>query len=219
MNTLKFSLLFLLTIQLFSYPTLSQDVKEKSVYPMGEKILTKKCPNLSYKEYKTYDKLYEAIKTQSICTKLNTKHAESLALYIWDKKRASHKHYDKLSVTKDEKCQVCGMYLHYYPTWVAQINYPQGETYKFDGIKDMMKFCFNNKEGITEILVQDYYTLETLNAKSAYFVLGSDVTGPMGHELIAFSDKKKAMSFSLEHKGKAPLSFEEVTEYMVRNLD
>ena len=219
MNTLKFALLFLLATQLFSYPTLSQDIKEKSIYPMGEKIYTKKCPNLGFKEYRTYDTLYTAITTKNICSKLNTKHSQALALFLWDKKRITHKHYDKLTVTKDEKCQVCGMYLHYYPTWISQINYPKDETYKFDGIKDMMKFYFNNKEGITDILVQDYYTLNTLNAKEAFFVLGSDVTGPMGHELIAFSDKKKAMSFALEHKGKAPLSFDEITEYMVRSLD
>jgi len=186
---------------------------------MGEKIYSKKCTNLEFKKYTSYEKLSDAISTQNICGKLNKKHVEALALFIWDKKRVAHKHYKKLSVTKEEKCQVCGMYLHYYPTWVSQINYPKGETYKFDGIKDMMKFYFNNKEGIVDILVQDYYTLETLDAREAFFVIGSDVTGPMGHELIAFGDKKKAISFSLEHKGKIPLGFEEVTEYMVRHLD
>jgi len=219
MTFLKLLTLLTLTYNLYATSPISDTIKEKKIYPMGEKIYTKKCPTLTIDKYKNYELLLHAIKKDAICTKLNEKHSQALAVYLWDKKRTHHKEYKKLTVTKDEKCQVCGMYLHYYPTWVSQINYPNNETYKFDGIKDMMKFYFNNKEGIVDILVQDYYSLKTLNAREAFFVIGSDVTGPMGYELIAFSDKKKAMSFSLEHKGKKVLSFDKVTEYMVRSLD
>jgi len=99
-----------------------------------------------------------------------------------------------------------------------RINYAKDETYNFDGMKCMFKFYFNNKEGIIDILVQDYYTLKTLNAKEAYFVVGSDVYGPMGHELIPFIDKKSARTFLLEHKGEKVYTFDEITEYMVRSL-
>jgi nitrous oxide reductase accessory protein NosL len=217
--SLKLFILFVFSLNLYAAMPISNDVKEKKLYPMGEKIYNKKCPTLDIANYKSYDKLLHAIEKNNICTQLNKKHAEALAVYLWDKKSLSHKHYKKITVTKEDKCPVCGMYLHYYPTWVSQINYPNNETYKFDGIKDMMKFYFSNKEGIVDILVQDYYSLKTLNARDAFFVIGSDVTGPMGYELIAFSDKKKAMDFSLEHKGKKVLRFDKITEHMVRSLD
>jgi len=212
-----FLLSSLLNISLFAYPQISQDIKDKKIYPMGEKIYNAKCKNIDITKFKTYNALSLAL-SNALCGDLDKKHIETLSLYIWDVKLGDTKIYKKLVVTKKDKCQVCGMYMHHYPTWVSRINYPKSETYNFDGTKCMFKFYFNNKKGITDILVQDYYTLRTLNARDAYFVVGSDVYGPMGHELIPFVDKKSATTFSLEHKGKKVYTFDEITEYMVRSL-
>ena len=57
----KLTLLLLLSTLLFSYPTISSDIKEKRIYPMGEKIYSKKCPNLEFKKYTSYKKLSDAI--------------------------------------------------------------------------------------------------------------------------------------------------------------
>jgi len=213
-----FFLSALLNISLFAYPQISQDVKDKKMYPMGEKIYKSKCKDLDLSHFKTYDALFSTLQKDTICGSLNKKYTLALSLYLWDVKRHTSKTYQKLSVTKDDKCQVCGMFLHGHPSWVSRIKYPKDETYNFDGMKCMFKFYFNNKEGITDILVQDYYTLKTINAKKAYFVVGSDVYGPMGHELVPFKDKKSADTFLLEHKGKKVYSFDEITEYMVRSL-
>lgn len=214
----KLSLLLILSLTLFAYPQITQDVKDKKIYPMGEKIYKSKCKDVDVSKYKTYDELSAQITDEKLCGNLKAKHSQALALYLWDVKRADAKTYETLTVTKKDKCQVCGMHMHHYPTWVSRINYPKDETYNFDGMKCMFKFYFNNKKGITDILVQDYYSLKTINAREAFFVVGSDVYGPMGHELIPFKDKKSATSFSLEHKGKVIYSFDEITEYMVRSL-
>ncbi|MEA1982334.1 MAG: nitrous oxide reductase accessory protein NosL [Campylobacterota bacterium] len=206
------------TLTLFSSTEISQALKEKKLYPMGEKIYNSKCKNIKLANYKSYDSLVKAIEKESLCGSLNKKHSQALSLYIWDVKKAPVTKYKKLTVTKKDKCQVCGMHMHHYPAWVTRINYPKGETYNFDGAKCMFKFYFNNKEGITDVLVQDYYTLETIDATKSYFVIGSDVYGPMGHELIGFKDEKSAKTFSLEHKGKEVLFFDEITEYLVRSL-
>lgn len=216
-----FKLFFLSALfcaSLFSYPQISQDIKDKKIYPIGEKIYKSKCSNIDTAKFKTYDDLLSSLESKKSCGDLNKNHLQALSLYLWDVKRHNSKIYPKLTVTNKDKCQVCGMFLHHYPTWVSRINYPNGETYNFDGMKCMFKFYFNNKEGIKDILVQDYYTLKTINARDAYFVVGSDVYGPMGHELVPFKDKKSATTFSLEHKGKKVYSFDEVTEHMVRSL-
>jgi nitrous oxide reductase accessory protein NosL len=220
MSFIKLFLLLSLTLNLFGDVNISDAMKQKQIYPMGKKIYTKKCPSLDISSFKTYDDLLDAVEHKGICSKLNKKHSKALSIYLWDKKAAPQKkEYKKITITKDEKCQVCGMYLHYYPSWVAEIDYPKNETYKFDGIKDMMKFYFNNEEGIVNVLVQDYYSLKTLDAHKAYYVIGSDVLGPMGNELIAFSDKKSAKIFFFDHKGKKLLSFDELTAPMVHDLD
>lgn len=217
-----FKFLFLISSlflsSLYAATSYSQVIKEKKIYPMGKLIHTKRCPTFDAKPYGSYDELLADIQKKDICTKLSMKHSEALAIYLWDKKNPLEQ-LPKISVTKEEKCPVCGMYLHYYPNWVARITYSKKEIYSFDGIKDMLKFYFNNEKGIKSIWVQDYYTLKTLDAKKAFYVIGSDVLGPMGNELIAFATLKSAKNFSLEHKGKKVLPFDKLTEKMVRSIE
>ena len=67
--------------------------------------------------------------------------------------------------------------------------------------------------------VSDYYTLEAIPAKEAFYVLDSDVFGPMGRELIPFKSEKSARTFMVEHHGKAMVKFNEITDKMVMALD
>lgn len=214
----SFSLFF--SLLLMAHSDLSQEVKTKKIYPMGEKIYTKKCPKIDATHFESYDLLVQNIETQKPCGKLSPKYVEALALYLWDKRHPlqSQKKYPKMSVTKEEKCPVCGMFLYKYPTWIARIHY-KNESFGFDGIKDMMKYYFEHKEQIEAMLVQEYYTQETIEAREAFFVLGSDVYGPMGNELIAFRDKKSAEQFLFDHKGRVILRFEALTPEQIYKLD
>jgi len=217
----KISLLFLLlTNLLFAYPHYSNAVKVKKLYPMGEKIYKKKCPSLELRKYSDFDALAKDITDKKICGKLPQRYSDALLLYLWEVKRAdkAEKHYAKLTVSKTDKCPVCGMFLYKYPRWVARIEYGSKKL-SFDGVKDMMKYYFQHKKNITDILVQDYYTQETINATKAYYVIGSDVYGPMGNELIAFKDKHEAKRFALDHRAKRVVSFDAITPNVVSALD
>lgn len=211
--------LFLSTF-LFATPEYSSAIKEKKLYPMGEKIYTKKCKTIDASLYATHELLKEDIQEKNLCGSLSASHLEALSIYLWDKKRHTHnsKTYPKITATKKEKCPVCGMFLYKHPTWMSRINY-ENKTFGFDGIKDMMKYYFEHKEGIKTILVQDYYTQKTIEAREAFFVLGSDVYGPMGNELIAFEDEKSAQRFLLDHRAKEILQFDAITQEKVYRLD
>ena len=211
---------FIFTVSLYAYPEYSQAVKEKKLYPMGEKIYKKKCAHINLHNYNSYDELFEAVSSKKVCSSLSKKYAEALSLYLWDIKRADkkHQHYKKITVSKDEKCPVCGMFLYKYPEWIARIEY-QNKNVSFDGIKDMMKYYFEHPKGIKVMLVQEYYTQEVIDAKKAYFVIGSDVYGPMGNELIAFKDKASAKQFYLDHKAKKILKFDDIRPDDVYELD
>ena len=197
---------------LFAYPSISDAVKEKKLYPMGKKIYEKKCKHIDTDKFATYEELQNYTSKSGVCSPLKEKYKEALDIYLWDvvKTHKGKKVYPKLTVTKKDKCPVCGMFLYHYPTWVSRITYPNDETYSFDGVKDMMRFYFNNEENIVHIFVQDYYTQKTLEARDSYFVLGSDVYGPMGVELIPFSTKEKADKFSLDHKGLKVVKFQDI---------
>jgi nitrous oxide reductase accessory protein NosL len=210
----------IVTLGVFASSQYSQNIKVKKIYPIGEKIYKKKCSNIDLSSYKSYEELLYAIESKDICSHLNKKHAEYLALYLWDTTRNNqhHTHYEKLTVDTQEKCPVCGMFLYKYPQWVSRIYYGK-KSFSFDGIKDMMKFYFQHKEGVSLLLVQDYYSAQTLDAKKAYYVIGSDVYGPMGNECIAFKTQKDAKRFLLDHRGKKVIRFSDITPNMVYKLD
>ena len=83
----------------------------------------------------------------------------------------------------------------------------------------MMKYYFENKDGISKILVSEYYSQKAIDATKAYYVVGSDVYGPMGAELIPFSSQKEAKTFYMDHKGVKILKFSEITKKEIYKLD
>lgn len=124
-------------------------------------------------------------------------------------------------------CPVCGMLVAKYPHWVATIVYKDGHAHHFDGAKDMFKFWHDppkyaaghSREQIARIVVTDYYNLQPVDAKAAFYVVGSDVLGPMGHEFVPLASMADAEDFMKEHKGKRVLRFEQVDKDMPVQLD
>ena len=60
---------------------------------------------------------------------------------------------------------------------------------------------------------------KTIDATKAFYVIKSDVFGPMGHELIPFESEADAKAFKKDHFGLKVLSFKELTEIEVNKLD
>jgi nitrous oxide reductase accessory protein NosL len=132
-----------------------------------------------------------------------------------------------IEIKKTDRCPVCGMFVYKYPKWVAEMVFQDGGYYFYDGAKDMFKHIFDTAKytagktaaNIKNIYVTDYYDVELIDAKSAFFVLGSDVLGPMGHELLPFKNKESAQEFLEDHQGKSIVTFKEVTPDMIESLD
>ncbi|HEY5521666.1 MAG TPA: nitrous oxide reductase accessory protein NosL, partial [Desulfuromonadaceae bacterium] len=76
-----------------------------------------------------------------------------------------------------------------------------------------------NQADIVALTVKEYYSLAAIDARSAFFVVGSDVNGPMGSELIPFRSEKDALSFKTDHKGKRILRFKEITRQIIGSLN
>ena len=198
-----------------------QKKKEKKIYPMGQKIFQKMCSqDIDATEYTEINELKSAIKNEKLCKPLKEKQLQALSLYLWEVKRSGDiKSIDEvINVTKDEKCPICGMFVYKYPKWAAQIFY-EDKHFSFDGVKDLMKYYFDNKNGISKIVVTDYYSQKAIDAKKAYYVIGSDIYGPMGDELIPFVNKDDAKVFYMDHKGVKILKFEDIKKREVYKLD
>ena len=135
--------------------------------------------------------------------------------------------FPPITASESDKCPVCGMFVAKYPDWLAQIVFDDQSTVFFDGVKDLFKYYFNlpaynpaQKPGdISSIRVSDYYSMEAIDGRAAWYVIGSDVYGPMGRELIPFVSREDAEVFIQDHRGKEILRFEDVTPELIETLD
>jgi copper chaperone NosL len=126
-----------------------------------------------------------------------------------------------------DKCPVCGMFVAKYPDWTMIVLFEDGSNVFFDGPKDMFKYLFDMKrydpsrkaEDIRAVMVRDYYRLSYIDAHKAWYVLGSDIYGPMGRELIPLEREADAREFQNDHQGKKMLRFPEITREVIKTLE
>ena len=127
----------------------------------------------------------------------------------------------------NDVCPVCGMFVAKYPGWVATLVFRDGSAAHFDGAKDLFKYLFDlakyapgrTREDVAAIGVTEYYGLTRIDARAAWFVTGSDVLGPMGHDLVPLATAADAEEFLGDHQGKEILRFADVTPQVLERLD
>ncbi len=126
-----------------------------------------------------------------------------------------------------DTCPVCGMFVSLYPDWVATVHYQDGHAHHFDGAKDLFKYLLNlskyapghTRDQIAAIGVTEYYGVTRIDARHAWYVIGSDTLGPMGHELVPLASEAEAREFLKDHHGRRVLRFDEVTPTLLEQLD
>jgi len=130
---------------------------------------------------------------------------------------------DKETKTAQEehRCANCGMYTHIHPNWEQKVISSDRSMMYFDGARCMFKILLDSTttpKHIEEIQVKDYYSLQYIDGKKAFYVIGSDVLGPMGNELIPFRTRSAANEFLKDHKGEKIVLFDEVDMAMIMKL-
>jgi nitrous oxide reductase accessory protein NosL len=141
------------------------------------------------------------------------------------KKNKSHSSY--IPISKKERCPVCGMFVALYQKWITQIQFEDTSFHSFDGMKCFSRFLLNpskynakkSKLDIKHLLIRDFYSLDFIAPQSAVFVIGSNVYGPMGHELIPFKNRNEAEVFSRDHQGIKIIDFKQIDKNLLDLLD
>src|SRR6266702_7498852 len=113
------------------------------------------------------------------------------------------------------KCPVCGMFVAKYPDWAGSIRFKDATMAYFDGPKDLFTYYLavrkydpaKDRADIAALYVKDYYALTVIDARKAFYVIGSDVRGPMGNELVPFAKEGEARGFLHDHRGRNVLRF------------
>jgi len=124
-------------------------------------------------------------------------------------------------------CAVCGMYVANFPDWAAVVTFKDGAQAWFDGPKDLFTYLLDlkqyaakrNASDITAIQVKDYYGLKHIDGRRAFYVLGSDVMGPMGKELVPFATEAGARDFLKDHRGQRVLTYQEISLTTMKGME
>ena len=126
-----------------------------------------------------------------------------------------------------DRCPVCGMFTSMFADWNGRILFKDGTVKVFDGAKCMFKYYLDvtkydparSRDQIDKVLVRDYESKISVDGRLAYYVIWSDVYGPMGHEPIPFKDESDAKEFLRTHKAKEILLFSAITPELITSLD
>ncbi|MHB1093890.1 nitrous oxide reductase accessory protein NosL [Thiobacillus sp.] len=118
--------------------------------------------------------------------------------------------YAPRPVPADARCPVCGMYPARYPRWAAQTIFRDGAAHYFDSPVNLFDFLhtvdrYDRRYSLDDVAasyVRDYSSGQWIEAEHAFFVHGSDVTGPMRNaDLPVFSSRNAADGFARQHRG------------------
>lgn len=135
----------------------------------------------------------------------------------------------EMDYDKDTACLVRHLKVYKDPAWVAKIELKNGKKVFFSSPKSMFEFYFQpgkwydvgveSENDFKDILVTDFKTLKPVKAKGAFFIYGTNVTGPAGDDLVAFDSYAAAEKFSKEHNGKRIMGFRDVSDALIRLIN
>lgn len=119
-------------------------------------------------------------------------------------------------VDDKDRCPVCGMYPARYPKHKNQIQTKEGEVFHFCSTQCLFAFLANPDKYAGKdvkpflMWVVDFESGNWISGRTAYYVVGSNQSGPMGKEAFAFDKSADASKFAERFNGKV-IIFQGVT--------
>ena len=112
------------------------------------------------------------------------------------------------------------MFVDAQPRWAAGAIEAGGRDVRFDAPRCMFAWLQSTSgRGGEAPWVTEYYTQRKRPAAFVWYVVGSDVTGPMGPDLVPIGDEAAAQRFREEHHGRAVLPYDAVNAAALAGLD
>ncbi len=129
-------------------------------------------------------------------------------------------HAQNIKVDKDALCLIRKVKVYKEPRWVAKVVTIQDKSVYLSSPKSMFEYIFTasrwpelgalNIDDMKSIQVTDFKTLDAIDAKTAYYVYGSNQTSPGGDDLVPFATKAEAEAYMKSNNGKRILRFSEI---------
>lgn len=111
-----------------------------------------------------------------------------------------------LHVSTADRCPVCAMRPIKYPRFAAALQMQEGTTFYFCSAGCMLKawlrpdVFLNARPGdLKKAVAQDYFSGQPVDARTVFWISGSDVIGPMGPALVPLQQTAHVEAFRRRH--------------------
>jgi copper chaperone NosL len=118
---------------------------------------------------------------------------------------------------KTERCKHCGMKIDPASAWRTDLVGEDGKITAFDTPRCALTSWRSGATPAKSVRVQEYYDQKTRDGSEVRFVIGGDVLGPMGADLVPV-DPAKASKFIQDHAADRALKLDEVTTQVLATV-
>ena len=130
-----------------------------------------------------------------------------------------------MTLSESDRCPVCAMFPARRPQTAAAMTLKSGETFYFCGNGCLLRtwlrptiYLGKKQDAIDRLVVQDYFSGRPIDGRTATWVAGSDVVGPMGPAIIVLGDPDQLAAFKSRHGGKTVFTFDQVDDQLWKQI-
>ena len=121
------------------------------------------------------------------------------------------------SSKKDARCKHCGMRIDPASAWHAELVGDDGTVTAFDTPRCALTAWRSGATPAKTIRLQEYYDRKTRDGSELRFVVGGDVVGPMGADLVPV-DPSRSSKFVQDHRADRALKLDEITSQVLASI-
>jgi len=115
-----------------------------------------------------------------------------------------------------KECPLCGMIPARYPEFHCQVIFENGDYEAFDSAAELLVYLLFPERTeiqppkVRAVFFRDHQSGAWIEAEATFFVVGSDVLGPMGIEFLAADSREKAEEIMKTENGQRIVSYREI---------
>ena len=134
------------------------------------------------------------------------------------------KNYKEISKLVQEVCPIKNVDIDKHKDWAGYLELKDGSIVALSSSKYTFAYMLivqkrEGQDSVKNIYVTDYKSKKLIDAKTAYYVFGSNIMSVGGDDLIPFSLENDAKEFFQGNKGKQIYRFDRMTENFINYLD
>lgn len=131
----------------------------------------------------------------------------------------------QMTLSETDRCPVCAMFPARRPQTAAAMTLKSGKTFYFCGNGCLLRtwlrptvYLGKPQAEIERLVVRDYFSGQPIDGRTAVWVAGSDVVGPMGPAIIALGDAAQLATFKNRHGGTTVFTLDLVDDALWKQI-